>query len=113
MGSHKDHSQTLHYPFKFLRRRSAAQAESDRVLADLRTHAHRLQDRQQFNDFGVAGRARRRGHVIQRVQNLGADPPREVDVECVWQPFGWMPVEGDIGELVVEPLPEQMVPFVA
>ena len=44
IGSRKYFFQTLHYRFKFLRRRTAAQAESDRAHADLWTHAHCLQD---------------------------------------------------------------------
>ena len=45
IGLRKYLSQTLHDCFKFLRRRTAAQAESDRAHADLWTHAHRFQDR--------------------------------------------------------------------
>jgi len=44
ISSRKHLFQALHDRFKFLRRRTAAQAESDRAHADLWTHAHRLQD---------------------------------------------------------------------
>ena len=44
ISSRKYLFQPLHDRFKFLRRRTAAQAESDSTHADLWTHAHRLQD---------------------------------------------------------------------